>query len=90
MKTFFCFQGTTYEGKWDQWYGPSGREKTYAYNMSAVVDSPSATSLKKIGMPLGPVEILNALRATSEVKCTKKKGEPCIPTQQVSYCFRVN
>jgi hypothetical protein len=39
--------------------------------------------LEKIGKPLGPVEALKNLRSISEVKCSKKRGEPCIPTQQV-------
>ena len=57
--------------------------------MSSVVDSPAGKSLKKIGLPLAPVEALNALRATAEVKCTKKRGEPCIATQQVIHVCAV-
>ena len=76
--------GTTYNGEWDQWYGPSGRDKNYVYNVTTVLDSTAAKMLKKIGMPLGPEASLNYLRAASEVKCSKKKGEPCIPTQQVN------
>jgi hypothetical protein len=47
------------------------------------LNSPAALALGKIGKPLGSVDDLKNLRAASEVKCPKKKGEPCIAKQQV-------
>ena len=51
--------------------------------MTNVVNSPAAVALAKVGKPLGSLESLKDLRAASEVKCTKKAGEPCVATQQV-------
>ena len=51
--------------------------------MKMVLESPAALALGRIGKPLGSVSDLLSLRATSEVRCPKNRGEPCIATQQV-------
>ena len=61
------FVGTTYKGKWDQWYGPSGRD--YPYDLKSVVeDCPVAKALKNLGSPLNPTKVME-LRNAATVQC---------------------
>ena len=59
--------GTTHNGDWDGWYGPSGRDGSYKYEL--VRKSVVADALREIGMPLGDNNKLRALRKQTEIKC---------------------
>ena len=62
--------GTTRNGDWDGWFGPSGRNGSYDYNL--VRQSPVSDALKKIGMPLKGDNKLKMLRPETEIKCAFK------------------
>ncbi|KAJ9601168.1 hypothetical protein L9F63_000688, partial [Diploptera punctata] len=59
-------RGTTWNGEWDGWYGPSGRDPQYKYNVSAVYSSPAGKVLK---LPADPTSILQ-LRRNATVTCS--------------------
>ncbi|XP_023245172.1 arylsulfatase I isoform X2 [Copidosoma floridanum] len=76
-------KGTTYGGKWDQWYGPSGRE--YPYDVASVIEGcPAAKALKRLGMDLSRSKVLE-LRASATLECglvqtaDVTESEPCNP-----------
>merc|ERR1712173_578413 len=77
-------KGTTYGGQWDSWYGPDGR-KDQPYNFEILYNSPTAKSLKKIGMELPIKSKVTQLRKDSQLKCVKNKGKKflCHPLQQI-------
>ena len=78
------FSGTTYQGRWDNWYGPSGRDSNYTYNYQKVLNSPTGVSLKAINVPVPNQGKMANLRQSSNVQCQRsKKDLPCIPSQQV-------
>ncbi|XP_044255571.1 arylsulfatase J isoform X1 [Tribolium madens] len=73
-------KGTTYNGAWDGWYGPSGRD--YTYNVSLVVNSPTGVALKSINMSLVPEEITKLLNS-SRIDCSMDKEPiPCKPLEE--------
>jgi len=75
--------GTTYDGHWDGWYGPSGRSER-DYNISLLRESRAGAALSELGMPLPDDDAIRAIRKQSEVVCSKPpKAEPCTPSQQV-------
>lgn len=47
-------KGTTYQGKWDNWYGPAGSRDIRNYDLKAVFDCPAGKALN--GMKLLPNE----------------------------------
>ena len=59
--------GTTYNGDWDSWFGPSGRNGSYDYNL--VRKSLASDALRSIGMPLHSDKKLKMLRKETEIKC---------------------
>lgn len=58
--------GSTYNGSWDHWYGPTGREGCYSTDL--VLESITARALESIGYGLNP-QIIQTLRTESEVIC---------------------
>ncbi|XP_043492499.1 arylsulfatase J [Polistes fuscatus] len=62
-------QGSTYNGAWDGWYGPSGRE--WVYNVGAVIGSMSGRALTSSGFSLTPEQI-HEIREISLIKCPPK------------------
>lgn len=72
-----------YQGQWDGWYGPSGRN--YEYNITEVINSLSGIAVKKLGLMPTKNEII-ALRDQATLQCrsevTTKKcnslNEPCL------------
>lgn len=72
-----------YQGQWDGWYGPSGRN--YEYNISDVIHSLSGVAIQKLGLLPDKSKIV-ALRNQATIKCsddiTEKKcdstKEPCL------------
>ena len=76
-------RGTTYQGRWDGWYGPDGRNDK-PYNFNILYSSPTAKNLKTIGMELPTKSKVAQLREEAELKCSKpKKKSNCNPLQQV-------
>jgi hypothetical protein len=59
--------GTTDNGAWDNWYGPSGRD--YDYNATLVIDSVTGQALKSINISLTP-EMIEVLRNFSKINCS--------------------
>ncbi|XP_048481188.1 arylsulfatase B [Plutella xylostella] len=71
-------KGTNYNGTWDGWYGPSGREGSY--DVDAVYKSPAGVALQKGGyMP--DREAVLALRDQATVSCKNATSVPCLPLQ---------
>lgn len=78
--------GSTYNGAWDFWYGPSGREG--AYNFNSVKTSSTGAALASINRLANTTQMLR-LREESDVKCSSAEGntaankcqplvEPCL------------
>ncbi|KAL5289186.1 hypothetical protein ACFFRR_009396 [Megaselia abdita] len=72
-----------YQGKWDGWYGPSGRN--YEYNVTEVMNSLSGIAIKELGIMPNESEIID-LRKEATLTCrfeNKKNAcnsikEPCL------------
>lgn len=62
-------QGTTYNGQWDGWYGPSGRE--WVYDVGGVIGSTSGRAVVSVGLSLS-AEIVRKLRDEATVKCHRR------------------
>ena len=76
--------GTTYRGRWDYWYGPSGRNSSYIYDYQKVLKSPTGKSLKEINVPLPSKAKMANVRESVDIKCQRPRGaSPCKPLQQV-------
>ncbi|XP_076619804.1 arylsulfatase J [Colletes latitarsis] len=59
-------QGTTYNGQWDGWYGPSGREQVY--NVGGVIGSAAGRAVASVGLELS-ADIVRKLRAEATITC---------------------
>ena len=76
--------GTTYRGRWDNWYGPSGRNSSYVYDYERILKSPTGQSLKAINVPLPSKAKMANVRESVDIKCQRPRGaSPCKPLQQV-------
>ncbi|XP_012270493.1 arylsulfatase B [Orussus abietinus] len=62
-------QGSSYNGFWDSWYGPSGREG--AYDVAAVIGSSTGRAISSIGLALTPDKI-RSLRDQVTITCPPK------------------
>ena len=77
-------KGTTYQGSWDDWKGPSGRGGTYKLNK--IFNSLVAQSIRDIkGIKLPSRTRVKELRQEATLKCNKPRHRtsPCHPLQQV-------
>ena len=86
MRFFLHFNlaGTTYQGRWDNWYGPSGRSSNYSYDYQKVLKSPTGLSLKAINVPLPNKAKMNSLRKSVDIQCKRPKhASACQPLQQM-------
>ena len=73
-------RGTTYGGRWDGWYGPSGRAgRLPPYDTAAVRSSAAAVAAKVSGVELPETDQeLKRLREDAEVKCEDgRKRKKC-------------
>lgn len=75
-------RGSTYKGKWDKWFGPTGRNDSY--NVSLVQTSLVAQALESMGNPIPDESTINALRSQITLDCPKSDDDAsCKLTQQV-------
>ncbi|KAI4462998.1 arylsulfatase [Holotrichia oblita] len=72
-------KGTTYEGAWDNWYGPSGRNETY--NTTMVRFSLAGLALQSINR-CASEEQINKIRKEAEVKCPPIENVACKPLEE--------
>ncbi|XP_017766449.1 PREDICTED: arylsulfatase J [Eufriesea mexicana] len=62
-------QGSTYNGQWDGWYGPSGRK--LVYDVGGVVGSMAGRAVASVGFNLS-AEAIRSLRDKAKVNCAEK------------------
>ncbi|TRY63695.1 hypothetical protein TCAL_00390 [Tigriopus californicus] len=75
-------RGSSYGGKWDKWFGPTGR--TGDYNVSLVQTSEVAQALKSMGSPIPDESTIKALRSQVTFECPKSDDDAtCNLAQQV-------
>lgn len=77
----YLFKGSTYNGQWDFWYGPSGR--TNEYNYSRIINSLSGIALKTINK-FASLDQMKTLRKLAEISCGDSDNDlkntvPCKP-----------
>ncbi|XP_031340548.1 arylsulfatase B-like [Photinus pyralis] len=71
--------GSTYNGTWDNWYGPSGRNGFY--NATKVLTSPAGKAISKIKVSTNSAVIAH-LRKVADVDCGAQKNSfPCKPLE---------
>ncbi|XP_047517359.1 arylsulfatase I-like [Pieris napi] len=69
-------KGTNYNGAWDYWYGPTGREGVY--DVKEVLNSLAGKAFAQLGM-MPSEEIILELRNASTVTCKKLDPILCEP-----------
>ncbi|KAJ0179606.1 hypothetical protein K1T71_005318 [Dendrolimus kikuchii] len=70
-------KGMNYNGAWDYWYGPSGREGIYDTNL--LYQSYAGCSINKLGL-MPTIDKISQLRREVTVQCDKSKPSiPCNP-----------
>nr|CAD7439586.1 unnamed protein product [Timema bartmani] len=63
-------KGNTYNGNQDGWYGPTGRDPQYEYNLTLVTSSPVSVALQDTVRPLpSDISTLLELRAQTTLTC---------------------
>ncbi|XP_068628006.1 arylsulfatase B [Battus philenor] len=73
-------KGTNYNGAWDNWYGPDGREGSY--NVQLVRTGDAGQAVEKLGLLPSDEDIL-ALREEATLKCNKEiQPIPCHPLKE--------
>nr|CAD7439237.1 unnamed protein product [Timema bartmani] len=85
-------KGTSYQGYWDSWYGPSGRENSsQSYDIDQVLGSMTGKALTSLQRAATPAQILT-LRTQAEVRCDPEvldtispPHQPCKPLE--ASCF---
>lgn len=85
-------QGSTYNGQWDGWYGPSGRE--WVYDIGGVIGSTAGRAVASIGLALS-ADVIRRLREDAMIKCPPKNDSlplckpleaPCLFNVQQDPC----
>ncbi|XP_045492061.1 arylsulfatase I isoform X1 [Colias croceus] len=71
-------KGTTYNGAWDYWYGPSGRNGSY--DVDLVLDGLAGQAIAQLGLMPSKEKILE-LRQGSTVVCKPIEPIPCKPLE---------
>ncbi|XP_032663859.1 arylsulfatase B isoform X1 [Odontomachus brunneus] len=74
-------QGSTYNGVWDGWYGPSGRE--WVYDVGGVINSEAGRAIASIGLGI-TAEKVRTLRENAMIKCPPRNDSLpiCKPLQE--------
>ena len=74
-------QGTTYQGAWDGWYGPStGHHEDPPAHL--LRDSLAARALEAAGLSLPSQEDMRELRAQAIVTCNETEVNSCYPERE--------
>ncbi|XP_012174370.1 arylsulfatase J [Bombus terrestris] len=85
-------QGSTYNGQWDGWYGPSGRE--WVYDIGGVIGSTAGRAVASVGLALS-ADAIRRLREDAMIKCPPKNDSlplckpleaPCLFNVQQDPC----
>ncbi|KAG4069818.1 hypothetical protein HA402_006833 [Bradysia odoriphaga] len=76
-------KGTTYQGKWDGWYGPAGSRDIRDYDLRAVSDCPAGRALNDMRLLPNEAKIIE-MRKNGIVNCSKggfqnKRTDDCLP-----------
>ncbi|XP_066583674.1 arylsulfatase J-like [Prorops nasuta] len=81
-------KGSTYNGKWDNWYGPSGIN--LAYNVSEIINCLAGQALMSVGLKLTP-ESIKTLRRNATLMCSLKNNTLPYCKPNIDSClFNVN
>jgi len=84
FNSVWFFIGSTYNGVWDGWYGPSGRE--WIYDADGVISSTAGRAIASVGLSV-TTEIISSLRENAMIKCPPRNDslpickpleEPCL------------
>lgn len=67
MVYFSSITGSSYNGVWDSWYGPGGRD--YVFNFSLIENSPTNRALELIGKATTKEKMIE-LRNQATLQCT--------------------
>ena len=80
-------KGSNYNGKWNGWFGPTGREQNNPqYNVNAVRLSPTSVAFQKAGFELPNDDKIWMLRKEADVAgvcLNNNETESCDPSWQV-------
>lgn len=80
-------QGSTYNGQWDDWYGPSGRD--WAYDPYAVMESAAGRAAASVGLSLTAGNI-EKLQQGAAIKCsTRNENLPLCKPLEAPCLFNV-
>ena len=83
-------KGTTYNGQWDDWYGPSGLDFNHTYNYQNVLNSSTSLHIESIGHPVPNTAKMANLRQSANVQCHRNGNESsCKPLNEVCL-FNIN
>nr|CAD7453683.1 unnamed protein product [Timema tahoe] len=75
-------KGTSYQGYWDSWYGPSGRENSsQSYDIDQVLGSMTGKALTSLQRAATLAQILT-LRTQAEVRCDPEVSDTISPPHQ--------
>lgn len=70
--------GSTYNGTWDNWYGPDANK--HHYNVSMVLNSTTSKMLSKLNKTVS-VKLITSLRKEARIDCGKIETIPCKPLE---------
>lgn len=75
MYNFILFTGETYDGRWNKWYGPSGRNKTYSYNITEIENSAVANAFRRNNISFPTAKMINEIQKNATLSCkSSEKG----------------
>lgn len=77
----FSSTGSTYNGIWDGWFGPSGRE--WVYDVGGVISSAAGRAIASVGLGV-TAEVVRTLRENALIKCPPRNDSlpMCKPLQE--------
>jgi hypothetical protein len=76
--------GSTYNGTWDGWYGPSGRE--WVYDVNGVISSTVGHAVATVGLSI-TAETVRLLRENAMIKCPPRNDSLPICTPMEEPCL---
>lgn len=79
-------KGTSYDGAWDGWYGPSADKANY--NVTEVLQSLAGNITAKLNMS-ATIDEIHTLRKQAQINCKNVQPIPCRPLEN-SCLFNVD